>query len=321
MSNDPQYRPDAGRVPYSQGYGQVAPPAVPPTNSLAVTSLATAFFVSLVAVITGHIALSQIRRRGEGGRGLAIAGLVIGYLGLAAGIAGAIFAISVAVALRTATTAGQDFAPGDEAVTAPYDGTTSGYLPTGRTGAAHFDDGYLELGTGPVVVDEYIDPMCPYCRDFETTNGALLSGLVGDGSITLRLHSLTFLDEASQGTEYSTRASAALTCVATLDPEGTLDYLAALFASQPAEGTTGLSDAELTALSRGAVDIADCVTLDDYRLWSQVNTDEALNGPIPGAEIDSIDGTPTVLVDGAVYLGSLTDPSEFEAFLGSRVVA
>ena len=49
-------------------------------------SLVSAFFVSLAAIITGHIALSQIKKTGEQGRGLAIAGLIIGYIGLVVGI-------------------------------------------------------------------------------------------------------------------------------------------------------------------------------------------------------------------------------------------
>src|SRR3989304_5133750 len=36
----------------------------------------------LVAVVTGHLALAEIRRAEQGGRGMAIAGLVMGYLGL-----------------------------------------------------------------------------------------------------------------------------------------------------------------------------------------------------------------------------------------------
>jgi uncharacterized membrane protein len=40
------------------------------------------FFGSLGAVICGHIALNQIKRTGEGGRNLALAGVIIGYVGL-----------------------------------------------------------------------------------------------------------------------------------------------------------------------------------------------------------------------------------------------
>jgi hypothetical protein len=36
----------------------------------------------IVAIITGHLGLAQIGRTGEGGRGMAIAGLIMGYLGL-----------------------------------------------------------------------------------------------------------------------------------------------------------------------------------------------------------------------------------------------
>jgi peptidyl-prolyl cis-trans isomerase B (cyclophilin B) len=55
------------------------------TNPLAIVSLVAAFVVSLAAVITGHIALHQIKRSGDKGRGLAIAGTVLGYAGLVAG--------------------------------------------------------------------------------------------------------------------------------------------------------------------------------------------------------------------------------------------
>ncbi len=65
------------------GYGQ---PATDRYNVLAIVSLVSAFFIPLVAIITGHIGLSQIKKTGEKGRGLAIAGLVLGYLFLLAGI-------------------------------------------------------------------------------------------------------------------------------------------------------------------------------------------------------------------------------------------
>lgn len=53
----------------------------PHTNTLAVVSLVSSFFVSVVAIITGHIALSQIKKTGEQGKGLAVAGTIIGYIG------------------------------------------------------------------------------------------------------------------------------------------------------------------------------------------------------------------------------------------------
>jgi hypothetical protein len=70
----------------------VAPPRYvgQTTNGLAVASLIAGFLWmgwlgSVLAVVFGHIALRQINESGgrEGGSGLAIAGLVLGYLGVA----------------------------------------------------------------------------------------------------------------------------------------------------------------------------------------------------------------------------------------------
>jgi hypothetical protein len=59
------------------------------TNGLAAVSLGFGigqiilpFFGAIVAIVTGHIAHSQVRRTGERGDGMAIAGLVLGYLGI-----------------------------------------------------------------------------------------------------------------------------------------------------------------------------------------------------------------------------------------------
>ena len=50
------------------------------TNTLALVAFIGSFFVSLVGIIVGHIALSQIKRTGEKGHGFALAGTIIGYV-------------------------------------------------------------------------------------------------------------------------------------------------------------------------------------------------------------------------------------------------
>ncbi|SEM99927.1 DUF4190 domain-containing protein [Cryobacterium sp. TMT1-3] len=291
------------------------------TNTLAIVSFVSSFFIGLVAIITGHIALAQIRARGELGRGFALAGLIIGYVATALFAILVVFAIIFAsaiaafvVAIDAGTSSGTATSSSAPESSAPESSTP---LPTGQLGAADFDGGYLEFGTGVVIIDEYVDPMCPYCAQFEAANGELLAAGVASGDITLRVHSLTFLDRMSQGTDYSSRASAALTCQATLNPGETLAFLSALFANQPLEQTAGLSNGELAALATGASNIADCIDSGDYQAWSQQNTEAALTGPIEGAEIESVKGTPTVLVDGVQYTGSLTDTAEFSAFVAS----
>src|SRR2546430_12956461 len=75
------YPPPPG--PYAGYYGYPGYPGYPPpqsTNAWAIVSLVCAFLFAPLGIIFGHISLSQIRKTGEEGRGLAIAGLVIGYL-------------------------------------------------------------------------------------------------------------------------------------------------------------------------------------------------------------------------------------------------
>lgn len=61
-------------------YPPYPPPRPPQTNALAIASLICAFLFAPLGIVFGHLSLSQIKRSGEEGRGLAVAGLVIGYL-------------------------------------------------------------------------------------------------------------------------------------------------------------------------------------------------------------------------------------------------
>ncbi|HEY8591104.1 MAG TPA: DUF4190 domain-containing protein [Naasia sp.] len=90
MSQPAPAAPQYGYAPQTEKY-----------NVLAIVSLVSAFFISLVAIITGHIALSQIKKTGEKGRGLAIAGLVLGYIGIVVGIIAVIAWIAFAATLAS----------------------------------------------------------------------------------------------------------------------------------------------------------------------------------------------------------------------------
>jgi Domain of unknown function (DUF4190)/Domain of unknown function (DUF1707) len=79
--------PAGSVMPYAGYYGHVAP--LPPTNGLAVGSMVcgiaemfTFGLAAIPAVILGHIARGQIRETGQRGDGMAVAGLVLGYLGI-----------------------------------------------------------------------------------------------------------------------------------------------------------------------------------------------------------------------------------------------
>jgi peptidyl-prolyl cis-trans isomerase B (cyclophilin B) len=65
---------------YPQPYDPYGYPRPRPTNGMAIASLICAFVFAPLGIIFGHISLSQIKRTGEEGHGLAVAGLVISYL-------------------------------------------------------------------------------------------------------------------------------------------------------------------------------------------------------------------------------------------------
>jgi hypothetical protein len=101
----PEYTPTiptpqdpAHQLPYrpQQAYAQR-----PTTNVLAIISLISAFVFSAAAIVTGHIALSQIKRTGETGRGLAFAGLIIGYIGVVVTVIASIIWFAVMISLMS----------------------------------------------------------------------------------------------------------------------------------------------------------------------------------------------------------------------------
>lgn len=68
------------------------------TNALAIVALVLGIFGGVLAIPVGHVSLNQIRRSGESGRGLAVAGLVLGYLSLVV-VVGVVF-VAVSAAYR-----------------------------------------------------------------------------------------------------------------------------------------------------------------------------------------------------------------------------
>lgn len=93
------YQP-SGYPPPAYGYGGYPQQK---TNTLAVVSMIASIvgFIwilpvigSIAGVVMGHISLSQIKRTNEKGRGMALAGLIVGYAGLVLAIVGIIVVAS-----------------------------------------------------------------------------------------------------------------------------------------------------------------------------------------------------------------------------------
>ena len=82
-------------------------PGVPATrtNVLAIISLVISIIgFTVVGIVLGFIALSQIKRTGDKGRGFAIAGIVIGFIELVLGIILTIVFVAIAANSTVITT-------------------------------------------------------------------------------------------------------------------------------------------------------------------------------------------------------------------------
>ena len=165
-------------------------------------------------------------------------------------------------------------------------------VPSHVPAAATAEGDGVVIGSGPVIVDAYVDFLCPFCRQFELNAGDALAGLVTAGQISLAYHPMNFLDEALT-THYSTRAAAASGCAS--DGGRFAEYARALFVSQPPEGGPGLTDAQLADLAESVglpgPAFAECGQTGRYLDWPPYVT--------AMATARGVQATPTVLVNGA----------------------
>jgi protein-disulfide isomerase len=198
-------------------------------------------------------------------------------------IAGLIGAIVVAVV----NAAGKDTTPATSTgrVVPPKNLTSTGAIPVGSADAA-------------VAVELYVDYMCPACGKFEAANAAELDRFLQQGTIRIELRPISFLDRESSGTKYSTRAASAVATVADGAPDKVWAFHTALYQHQPAEGSTGLTDAEIAAVAADAgvpAKVIDRFDASTYRPWVGSVTRKAF--------ASGVDRTPTINLNGVKFEG------------------
>ena len=166
----------------------------------------------------------------------------------------------------------------------------------------------------------YVDFSCPACQAFEETNADAIEQMVAAGQATIEIHPVAILDSHfTLGSNYSTRANNVGACVANFAPNSFYAVMGAMYAGQPQEQTAGLTNGQLVSLVHGAGlkngDVDKCIQGETFKSWVIAAKDRAINGPLPNTSVANVSGTPTVLVNGQQYGGSLTDGSAFTDFV------
>jgi protein-disulfide isomerase len=157
----------------------------------------------------------------------------------------------------------------------------------------------------PVQVTVYEDFMCPFCGQFETASRGMLEKYVDQGDVQVKYRMISILDDASNGTDYSTRAMSAVGVVLdTAGPEAAKTFHDLLFENQPEEGSDGLTDDRLVelAVQSGAEESSVRGPIEDrkFEQWVKNANDQASK--------DGVNSTPTVLVDGkTMEAGTIAD--------------
>lgn len=175
----------------------------------------------------------------------------------------------------------------------------------------------IAAGSGPVDITTYEDFQCPACKMLEDTSGADLAKLeAAGGGATVHYVPVSILDRSSS-TQYSTRSANAAYCA----PEDKFKaFHDKLYANQPEEGGSGLTDDKIISLAGEAGitghSFADCVRGQMYADFVRAQTD-AFSNALQKAGSSGV-ATPGVFVDGSWIQQQWQTPGFFPAIVAQE---
>ncbi len=218
---------------------------------------------------------------------------------------------------ESASTAATPDSPATSAASAPATPATA--APATDLDTSGFAEyGGLIASSGENQLDIWVDYQCSHCRDFERVNGERVAQLAEENT-TVRIHPLYFLDRGKAHGPSLTAANA-LACVASKDTNQVLPFWTKLL-ERSTLSTDWIVDAAATF---GVTDIEACVDSEQYQPWLEAAMTAAFDGndlDKISTELEGIEGTPTIVLNGAVYTGDLTDDSLFNAFVTKHLKA
>jgi protein-disulfide isomerase len=234
-------------------------------------------------------------------------------------------AVLVVVGAIVAAIALQPKAPTGKVVQ-PRNLASDGIVLVGEGGKVVAKTGAARTGSDPVATTwnddldhyvTYVDWSCSNCKAFEAQYSDELLKQVAAGKATLEVHNVAILDRLYQQTKYSSRVNTAAVCIADSAPQSFLDAQAAMFAAQPSEQSTGLTNTQIVSTLKDAgVDppgLASCLDSGRFTPWLTAATTRAAGDQdliVPGSQGF---GTPAIVLNGRLWALGAESWSSFVA--------
>jgi hypothetical protein len=184
------------QTPYGSPYGR---PATPGTDGFAIASLVTGILsLGVVALVLGIVGLNRVKRSGQGGKGLAIAGIVLGVLGTLGWIVGIALSVWVFSNMDELEELGRTSSSSvvqDDAAGSAEDAGLAGLTGSAAADAA-FDLGgcFDSPASGNVLDIEFVD--CAQAHEFEVYGVDAFADGAYPGDETIRDLAVDFCETA-----------------------------------------------------------------------------------------------------------------------------
>lgn len=160
-------------------------------------------------------------------------------------------------------------------------------------------------------VEIFLDYQCPICKQFEGQFGSTLDEMASKGEIQLIYRTMTFLDNNLKN-DSSLKAGIAAACA---DNAGSYSaYHNAIFAGQPATEGQGYTTQQLRVDFPATAGITGEKLSGFQSCYDTRATSAFVQGTNEAAAADSVNSTPTIMVNGTKLDNNVVFQSSTEAF-------
>lgn len=229
-------------------------------------------------------------------------------------------AVGVAACAAIATT----FAViGGADVAAPTSVTAEGGLAvSAQQPPAGIANAQTVTGPEPLRIVLYTDYTHPDSARFASSNALVIQGLVQDGAADVSIVPVAVSDEP-EARATGVLVGNAVACVSEYAPKSLWSFQMALLAMQPQDDESQLRAPDLVTVARDTgvqnVDaVTDCIGEAQFSEWVETTTADAQQEGV-GARSIELGHMPVVLVDDALYQGSIDSSTEFRGFVSDRI--